>query len=309
MFRETTAVVSFQAPVTDILSFLQEKLDDGLAFSTVKVYLAAISACHVGFDDKTASKHPLVSRFMAGASNLRTVTRSLFPSWDLVIVLDGLGRPPFEPLESSSMKLLSFKTILLLALTTAKRVSDLHALSVSPECMRFGNDGRKVLLKPNLAFVPKNRVVIHEPVELVAFHPPPFTGVEDERLHRLCPVRALKLYCERTRTMRTSSQLFVSYGQSKNTRKAVAKPTLSRWIVEAIKLAYDCAKVPVPEGLRAHGTRGVSTSWAAARGVSVQEICTAANWSSPSTFAVFYNLDVAASSMAHTVLSVAASSS
>ena len=114
-------MVSFQAPVTDILSFLQEKSDNDLSFSTVRVYLAAISACHLGFNDKIASKHPLVSQFMAGASNLRPVTRSLFPSWVLAVVLDCLGRPPFEPLESSSMKLLGFKTILLLALTTAKK--------------------------------------------------------------------------------------------------------------------------------------------------------------------------------------------
>ncbi|KAL0153360.1 hypothetical protein M9458_051356 [Cirrhinus mrigala] len=37
----------------DVLCFLQELLDKGRAFSTVKVYLAAISACHVGIDDNT----------------------------------------------------------------------------------------------------------------------------------------------------------------------------------------------------------------------------------------------------------------
>ena len=78
---------------------------------------------------------------------------------------------------------------------------------------------------------------------------------------------------------------------------------------EAIKLAYGCAKAPVPEVLRVRVTRGVSASWALTGGVLVQENCTAANWCSPSTLAVLYNLDVVASSRAHTIRSVAVSSS
>ena len=39
-----------------------------------------------------------------------------------------------------------------LALATSKRVSDLQALSTSPECM---NEGNRVTLKPNMAFVTK----------------------------------------------------------------------------------------------------------------------------------------------------------
>ena len=57
--------------------------------------------------------------------------------------------------------------------------------------------------------------------------------------------------------------------------------------------------------LRAHSTRVVSASWAVTRGVPVQEVCMAANWSSSSTFLTFYNLDVSASTVAHTVLGVA----
>lgn len=46
-------VLPFQSSIVDILTFLQELGDKGLSFSTVKVYLAAISACHVGFGDVT----------------------------------------------------------------------------------------------------------------------------------------------------------------------------------------------------------------------------------------------------------------
>ena len=47
------------------------------------------------------------------------------------MVLDALSRPPFEPLQQVGLKVLSFKTALLLALASAKCVSDIHALTVT----------------------------------------------------------------------------------------------------------------------------------------------------------------------------------
>ncbi len=61
----------------------------------------------------------------------------LVPSWDLSIVLAGLQRGPFEPLDSVELKFLSLKTVLLTALTSIKRVGDLQAFSVSEECLVF----------------------------------------------------------------------------------------------------------------------------------------------------------------------------
>ena len=97
----------FQCSVPLILSFLQELLDKGKAFSTVKVYLAAIAACYVGFNGKAVGQHPLVSRFMKGARRLRPVSNQLAPSWDLSTVLDVLSHPPFEPLDQVDLKVLS----------------------------------------------------------------------------------------------------------------------------------------------------------------------------------------------------------
>lgn len=57
------------------------------------------------------------------------------PQWDLPLVLEALRSNPYEPLEQSSLKMLSLKTTLLLALTSAKRVSELCALSVHPSYM------------------------------------------------------------------------------------------------------------------------------------------------------------------------------
>lgn len=58
---------------------------------------------------------------------------TLIPPWDLSLVLNASSRTPFEPIDSSDLKLLLLKTTLLLALSTAKRVSALHALSFGHE--------------------------------------------------------------------------------------------------------------------------------------------------------------------------------
>ncbi len=135
---------------------LQELLDRGLFFSEIKVYLAAISACHVGFGDVTPGAHLLAMRFLKGVRQLRPVVKSSVPSWDLVLVLEALFGSPFEPIQSADMKFLSNKTALLLALTSAKREGDLHALSVHPCCTQYTSDGAKVTLCPNAAYLPKS---------------------------------------------------------------------------------------------------------------------------------------------------------
>lgn len=293
----------FQCSVSIILDFLQHLLEEGKAASTIKVYVAAISACHYGLGDASPGSHPLVSRFMAGVRRLRVSRPVLFPAWDLPTVLRALSGPPFEPLSSVSIKLLSLKTALLLALASAKRVSEIHALSVHPTCLRFSAGGNRVVLRPNAAFTPK---VVTAPfqnqlIELSSFSPPPFASEEEESLHTLCPVRALRHYLDGTKEFRRCDQLFVCHGAA--TRgKALSKGRLAHWIVEAIELAYDSLRLEPPVGLRAHSTRGMASSWALHRGVSVGEICRAAGWSSVHTFVRFYMLDVTEPSVPQAVL-------
>ncbi len=74
--------------------------------------------------------------------------------------------------------------------------------------------------------------------------------------------------------------------------KAVSKQRMAHWIVDAITLAYQAQGVPCPFRLRAHSTRSVASSWALARGASLTDICRAAGWATPNTFARFYSLRV-----------------
>ena len=80
--------------VGHILDFLHLLYDQGWAASTIKVYAAAISACHEGFPKGPVFSHPWVKRFIAGTRRLRPATHTVAPPWDLQLVLDALCRAP-----------------------------------------------------------------------------------------------------------------------------------------------------------------------------------------------------------------------
>ncbi|KAL0159531.1 hypothetical protein M9458_043256, partial [Cirrhinus mrigala] len=135
-------------PVGTVLEFLQARFSTGLAHSTLKVYVAAISAYHAPLGGMSVGRNPLVTRFLRGALRLRPPTRPHIPTWDLAVVLEALCRPPFEPIEQIPDRLLTIKTALLLALTSLKRVGDLQALSVAPSHLEFAPGMTKAFLYP-----------------------------------------------------------------------------------------------------------------------------------------------------------------
>lgn len=285
-----------------VLQFLQSLLDRGLTESTLRGYVAAISDRHIPIHGGTMGSQPLIGQFLKGARRLRPSRSLMVPSWDLQLVLRALAESPFEPLSSLKLELLSLKTAFLLAMSSAKRVSELHALSVHPSCLRLAEEGSAISLLPNPAFLPKvlPRSLVVRPLVLEPFHPPPHDSVEAAQLHLLCPVRALRLYIARTGPIRQTDQLFICYGGTRP-GQALSKQRLARWVVQAIALAYDSAGVPPPRGVVAHSTRGMATSWALFKGAPLEDICAAAGWASSGTFARFYRLNVN-SSVASAVL-------
>lgn len=130
-------------------------------------------------------------------------------------------------------------------------------------------------------------------VFLQAFHLPPHATAKEARLHWLCPVRALRIYCERSARWSKSDQLLVCFGSSKKGLPAAKQP-ISNWIVQAIASAYRVRNLPSPLAVRAHSTRGLASSGALLSGASLVEICEAAGWANPHTFLRFYKLDLPA---------------
>ncbi len=143
----TRAIDPVNCPVGPVLEFLQERLTARAADTTLRVYVAAIAARRE-LDEIPLGRHRMVSAFMRGARRLRPVRPTAVPSWDLSVVLEGLVTAPFEPLESASDRILTLKVVLLLALTSLKRVGDLQDFSVSETCMDFAPGLVKVTLRP-----------------------------------------------------------------------------------------------------------------------------------------------------------------
>ena len=112
--------------VAEFFLFLRQNLL--LSVPAVKGYRTALS--HV-FSlivmDLAASS--VVSRMFWSFERSCPPQEILPPDWNLSLVLLCLSRPPFEPLKLTSGKHLTWKTSFLLALASAKRVSELHSLS------------------------------------------------------------------------------------------------------------------------------------------------------------------------------------
>lgn len=110
------------------------------------------------------------------------------------------------------MRFLSLMSTLLMAVSSAKRISDLCALSMNSQCLVLTVN--RVLVHSNPAFMLKSitSAFTSRTVNLTAFYPPPHTSEEDRRLNLLCPVRTLACYVQNTSLLSKSDQLFIFYG-------------------------------------------------------------------------------------------------
>jgi len=107
---------SVNCPVGTVLDLLQDRFSAGLSPSTLKVYVAAISAYHTPLGGTSIGRDPLITSFSRWYMRLRTCTALRAPAWDLAIVLEGLALAPFEPIEEVSEKFHTFKTFDLFSL-------------------------------------------------------------------------------------------------------------------------------------------------------------------------------------------------
>ena len=223
------------------------------------------------------------------------------------MVLLKLKQAPYEPLDQASDKNVTLKTVFLLALATAKRVSELHGLSY---IISHSQGWQRVYLSMDPSFVAKTQVpgrptTEPEPIAVPALEQVLAQGEEDLLL---CPVRALKRYLKITKTARpVCSRLFVS--SHKNVKKAISKNTISYWIRQVINDAYkhsqerDLSQVQV----KAHEVRAVATSLLFKKNSSIKEVMDAASWRCQSTFSSFYLRDVTHQSLdLHTLRPVVA---
>ena len=213
------------------------------------------------------------------------------PQWDVARVLASLRRPPYEPLAEASDRNLTLKTVFLLALASAKRVGELHALTDKVGHSR-GWKSLSFSFMPDFVAKTQNPSVPDHRFD--GFTIPSlrdFTG-DDPREMVLCPVRALRLYLKRTKPLRSTEQgrLFLSTGRVK---KEVSKNTISFWLRETIRGAYQSSgqEGSAPR-IRAPGVRGIAPTLLFRRNFAVGQVLRAGVWKRQTTFSSFYLRDI-----------------
>ncbi|KAF7249285.1 NADH-quinone oxidoreductase subunit C/D [Varanus komodoensis] len=141
------------ASVTNILQFLLHLHHEGHKPSSIKVYAAAMSHYRGTIHRLSVFSQPLVRRFIKGLQNLHPSIRPAMPTWSLSVVLQALTKPPFKPLATADLRLVSWKTAFLVAVTSARRASELCALRINPPFLNFHKE--KVVLRMDFSFLPK----------------------------------------------------------------------------------------------------------------------------------------------------------
>ena len=86
------------------------------------------------------------------------VQRSLTPKWDLSWVLVCLQKAPYEPLHKASKIHVTLKTAFLLALATARRCSEIHALTMDSNHLRFNQSDGSISFMVQPGFLAKNQL-------------------------------------------------------------------------------------------------------------------------------------------------------
>ena len=208
-----------------------------LARSTIAGYISGLQSVFMYSGQLEILRKPAIKDLSQFVKTHNPNATFIPPKWNLPYVLHRLTEPPFEPLEEASMKHLTWKTAFLVLWGTACRRSELHAL-----------DFETFVRAPDWSYVelyttPDYRAKFQrsdEPRMYVVRRLDAPSG-EDAKC---CPVRALRIYLDRTNNVRDRRRrLFLSINPK--VRDIVAN-TVSSWIKSTILQAYS------PSGDLAH---------------------------------------------------------
>ena len=238
--------------------------------ATIAGYRTAI-ADHLGHFGQEVSKSLDLNRLIASFYRDKPTANRGIPSWDLSLVLLALTKAPFEPLKDASVKILTFKTVFLMALASGKRRGEVHSWTYSS--LRHKPQWKEVTISPSPAFLAKNQLAsdgpdLLKPVVIPALKP--FLSSDLTEDMTLCPVRALRYYLDRTNDLRRGKNLlFISFKEGFD--KDIMRSTISSWIKQTVLLAYQSSNSDSQDlHVKAHNVRFMSASLAFKGGASLE---------------------------------------
>ena len=113
----------FSGSVINVVNFLAYLHNEGYKYNSINAYQSAISSLHGRMDGYSIGQHPMVTRLLKGIFIDRPPLPRYSHTWNVQTVLDyliSLGNN-----HKLSLKQLTWKTAMLLALTRPSRSADL----------------------------------------------------------------------------------------------------------------------------------------------------------------------------------------
>ena len=255
-FKQWLPATALDITIETVLNFLHHLFSSSsLSPTTINNYKNSLAwPLNLGFG--IDFQHKEISLFIKGLFHKRPHKSTLTPSWDLGAVLTAL-----QCINTTDLKQVFFKALILTALASGNRVSEIAALD--RKGIIFGNNRITIPVHPQFIF--KNQTMERQPPAVS------FPGLPSDNL---CPISAINLYIERTSGSSHQNRLFVNPVSG----KPLTANRLSYWIVQAIRAIDPTIKV------RAHDFRkwAFSVNWA--RRKQVTEILQAGFWSSSHPF-------------------------
>ena len=262
--------------------------------STITGYRTAIAGALRSSQGVDYGKDPSLTALILSFFREQPKPVRSFPAWDLGLVLKALVNAPFEPLHLADMKYVTWKTTFLVLLASGSRRGEVHSLDFKK--VRHDSKWSSVTLEPHADFVSKTQIRTAGSSAFSAVYIPalgPVLGPGSEEDRGLCPVRAIKIYLDRTRELREDRRLlFVSYKAGH--KGDIHKNTISSWIRKLLHWVYSSAPENVIKlsSARTHEVRALASSMAFRGSMELEEVLKACSWKSANTFATHYLRDV-----------------
>ena len=260
LWCQQNKVVSTEPSISDIAEFFNHLFTvKNFKPATIAGYRTAI-ADHLGPFGLEVGKTLHLNRLLASFYRDKPILNRGIPSWDLSLVLMALTKAPFEPLKDASLKILTFKTVFLMALASGKRRGEVHGWTFSS--LRHKPHWKEVTISPS-AFLAKNQLASDcpdslKPVVIPALKPFWSSDLTGDRT--LYPVRALRYYLDRTSALKKGKYLlFMSFKEGFD--RGLMGSTISSWIRQTVLLDYQSSNFDTQDlQVKAHDVRSMSAS-------------------------------------------------
>lgn len=249
----------------EVIAFLTHLYQQGIGYSALNTARSAISALGAIHGVNALGERPLIKRLMRGFFQIRPTGPRYESTWDVGIVLSFIKNN--WPRKNLELKELTLKLVILIALVSGQRGQSIHLMKLENMIVKSDSVEFRIRDQVKTSAPGKTQPVIVLPIYKIDLD--------------LCVAATLSDYVIRTAQFRSSSDssLFISFVKP---FKPVSRDTISRWIVQVLKLAGIDTSI-----YKAHSTRSASTS-AASKNVPVDTILSTAGWTNAQTFAKYY---------------------